>query len=102
MNPNASGVAAYFGEDSSLHRARSPVTHAQNVKIPVLIANAEFENPLLDLYGLEFALALGRARGVAPLHISLMDHNHVSIMAHFNTEEQFLGEQIVAFTERFT
>ena len=85
MNPNASGVAAYFGEDSSLHRARSPVTHAQNVKIPVLIANAEFENPLLDLYGLEFALALGRARGVAPLHISLMDHNHVSIMAHFNT-----------------
>lgn len=99
-NPNASGVAAYFGDDSALYDKRSPVTHAASVQIPVLVVNAEFENPLLDLYGLEFALALGRARGVAPLHISLMDHNHVSIMAHFNTEECFLGEQIVAFIER--
>ena len=100
MNPNASGVEAYFGKDAAQYDALSPVTHAANVKIPVLVANAEFENPLLDLYGLEFALALGRARGVAPLHLSVMDHNHVSIMAHFNTEEHFLGDQIVAFIER--
>ena len=65
--------------------------------MPVLVANAEFENPLLDLYGLEYALAVGRARGVAPLHLALADHNHVSMVTHFNTEEQFLGEQILAF-----
>lgn len=100
MNPNASGVAAYFGDEASLLDARSPVSHVESVKIPVLVANAEFENPLLDLYGLEFALALGRSRGAAPLHVSLMDHNHVSIMAHFNTEEHFLGDQIIAFIER--
>lgn len=100
MNPNASGVVAYFGSDASLLDVRSPVSHAESVKIPVLVANAEFENPLLDLYGLEYALALGRARGVAPVHISLMDHNHVSIMAHFNTEEHFLGDQIIGFIER--
>ena len=99
INPNAHGVEAYFGQERSLYNARSPVTHAASVSIPVLIANAEFENPLLDLYGLEFALALGRARGVAPLHLTLQDHNHVSIMAHFNTEETFLGEQIISFFE---
>ena len=100
VNPNAGGVAAYFGPDSATYEARSPVSHAARVTLPVLVANAEFENPLLDLYGLEYALAVGRARGVAPLHLALADHNHVSMVTHFNTEEQFLGEQILAFFER--
>lgn len=100
VNPNASGVKAYFGPDPACHGLRSPLTHAARVPLPVLVANAEFENPLLDLYGLEFALAVGRARGAAPLHIALPDHNHVSIMAHFNTSEQWLGEQVLAFFER--
>lgn len=100
VNPNVGGVAAYFGSDSATYDARSPVTHAAKVTMPVLVANAEFENPLLDLYGLEYALAVGRARGVAPLHLALADHNHVSMVTHFNTEEQFLGEQILAFFER--
>lgn len=99
-NPNAPGVAAYFGPDPACHGPRSPLAHAARAPLPVLVANAEFENPLLDLYGLEFALALGRARGAAPLHIALPDHNHVSIMAHFNTPEQWLGEQVLAFFER--
>ncbi|MCD0502739.1 alpha/beta hydrolase [Bordetella petrii] len=99
-NPNAAGVRAYFGDDPARYDACSPLTHAARASVPVLVANAEYENPLLDLYGLEFALALGRARNAAPLHIAVPDHNHVSIMAHFNTPEQWLGEQILAFFER--
>ena len=100
VNPNAAGVAAYFGADPSTYEQRSPVSHAANVSLPVLVVNAEFENPLLDLYGLEYALAVGQSRGVAPLHLALADHNHMSIVTHFNTGEQFLGEQILAFFER--
>lgn len=100
QNPNAAGVAAYFGSDVARYHELSPATHAARVSIPVMVANAEFENPLLDLYGLEFALTLGRARGTAPPHLVLPDHNHVSIMAHFNTSEQWFGEQIIAFLER--
>lgn len=99
-NPNAAGVRAYFGEDAGTYAAVSPVTHAARCQVPVLVANAQYENPLLDLYGLEFALALGRERGAAPLHMTLADHNHVSIMAHFNTPEQWLGEQILDFFDR--
>jgi len=99
-NPNAAGVAAYFGADASRYDALSPATHAALARTPLLVVNAEYENPLLDLYGLEFALTLARARGVAPLHIAMADHNHVSIMAHFNTVEQWLGEQMLAFFER--
>jgi len=99
-NPNAEGVRAYFGDDTDRYAARSPVMHAARLGLPVLIVNAQYENPLLDLYGLEFALAVGRSRQAAPMHVALADHNHMSIVAHFNTPEQTLGEAIVAFAER--
>ena len=99
VNPNAEGVRAYFGADAARYDVRSPVSHAARLDLPVLVINAQYDNPLLDVYGLEFALNLARARGVAPLHIALPDHNHVSIVAHFNTSEQWLGEEIVVFCE---
>lgn len=99
-NPNAAGVRAYFGEDSALYGALSPVAHAAHLRLPVMVVNAEFENPWLDVYGLEFAHAVGMARGAAPLHLTVADHNHVSIMAHFNTQEQWLGEQMLQFCAR--
>jgi len=98
-NPNAAGVRAYFGNDEAAHEQASPVTHAARTAVPVMVVNAQYENPLLDLYGLEFALGLARARGVAPLHITMADHNHVSIMAHFNTDETWLGGQILDFLD---
>ncbi|MBS0451596.1 MAG: alpha/beta hydrolase [Proteobacteria bacterium] len=100
-NPNAQGVAAYFGDDDAQHLAqRSPVQHASCLALPVFVAHAEYENPLLDIYALEFAQAVAQAQGRAPWHAMLPEHNHVSIMAHFNTEEQWLGEQILGFCER--
>lgn len=99
-NPNAQGVRAYFGSDPDQLAQRSPVHHANRLTLPVFVVHAEFENPLLDLYALEFCHAVAQAQGRAPWHAVLADHNHVSVMAHFNTEEQWLGEQILAFCER--
>lgn len=96
-NPNAAAVKAYFGEDESLFEARSPVTHAANLDVPVFIAVAEHENPLLDVYGAEFLHRVAAARGRAPRFTRLPDHNHISIVAHFNTEEETLGRQILEF-----
>ncbi|WP_264293958.1 hypothetical protein [Diaphorobacter aerolatus] len=31
------------------------------------------------------------------MHLTLADHNHVSIMAHFDTDEHWLGDQILRF-----
>lgn len=98
-NPNAAGVRAYFGEDAARYAERSAVTHAARLQVPVFIANAEYDNPLLDVYALEYATALAQARGRAPLHVALPDHNHVSMVAHFNTGEQWLGETVLAFFE---
>jgi acetyl esterase len=99
-NPAASGVRAYFGDDASVYEARSPLTHAAASTLPVMIAVAEFENPLLDLYGLELAHRIAIARRRAPRFIWLAGHNHISLVAHFNTVEDNLGREIVEFTRR--
>lgn len=96
-NPNAAGVRAYFGADESLYEARSPVNHAAASLLPVMIAIAEYENPLLDLYGLELAHRIALARRSAPRFVRLAGHNHISMVAHFNSGEDFLGCEILDF-----
>ncbi len=96
-NPNAGGVKAYFGTDESKYDIRSPATHAANGKLPTFVAVAEFENPLLDLYGLEFAHRMSVARRKAIRFIQMAGHNHISMVAHFNTQEDFLGREILNF-----
>jgi acetyl esterase len=93
-------VRAYFGADTSLYESRSPVTHAHDAVLPVFIAIAEYENPYLDVYGAELLHNLSRARKRAPRFLRLTRHNHVSLIAHFNTEEDFLGREILDFIDR--
>ena len=62
---------------------RSPVTHAAASALPVMIAIAEFENPLLDLYGLELAHSIAISRRRGPRFLRLAGHNHISMVAHF-------------------
>ena len=96
-NPNAGPTKIYFGDDPARYEQRSPVNHAAYSDLPVMIVNAEFENPLLDIYGLELAHRIAVARRRAPRYLRLTRHNHVSIMAHFNTEEEFLGREMLDF-----
>jgi acetyl esterase/lipase len=99
-NPNAAGVRAYFGNDESTHEARSPLMYAGASALPVMLAIAEYENPLLDLYGLEAAHRIAVARRKAPRFMRLAGHNHISIVAHFNTVEDTLGSEILDFFAR--
>jgi acetyl esterase/lipase len=96
-NPNAAKVAAYYGTDPSLYDARSPVTLVVPESMPTLIAVAEYENPLIDVYCLELAYRLAKAKRAAPPFLQLCGHNHISIVAHFNSPEDTLGKAILAF-----
>ena len=99
-NPNADAVRAYFGADDSLYESRSPVTHANDAHLPVFIVVAEYENPYLDVYGAELLHKLSRARRQAPRFLRLTRHNHISLVAHFNTGEEILGREILDFISR--
>ena len=101
-NPNAAGVRAYFGDDESQYEARSPVTYAGASQLPVFLAIAEYENPLLDVYGAETLHRIAVARGRAPRFLRLPRHNHISIVAHVNTEEDILGAEMRDFFATLT
>jgi len=96
-NPNAAGVKAYWGDDATVHEQVSPLSHAENVDVPLMIAIAEYENPYLDVYAAEFFARVSRAKRRAPRFVQLMKHNHTSIVAHFNTAEAALGQQMLDF-----
>jgi acetyl esterase len=96
-NPNADGVRAYFGADAGLYERRSPLTHAHCSQVPLMIAIAEFENPHLDLYGAEFFQRASAARASKPRFVQMRKHNHTSMIAHFNSGEDYLGREILAF-----
>lgn len=99
-NPNARKVEAYYGTDASRFEDLSPVSHVGADSLPTLVAMAEYENPLIDVYCLELAYRLAAAKRRAPPLVWLKGHNHTSIIGHFNTEEDQLGRAILDFIER--
>ncbi|RZL92080.1 MAG: alpha/beta hydrolase, partial [Variovorax sp.] len=97
-NPNAFAVRAYYGDDAQAHEAHSPVTHARAFRVPALVAIAQYENPHLDVYGAEMmAGLLGGPLRHAHRFVQLMRHNHLSIVAHFDTGEERLGREVLDF-----
>jgi acetyl esterase/lipase len=96
-NPNAEGVRAYFGTDESKYEQLSPLVHGAHSPLPVFIAIAEYENPYLDVYGAELCYRIAAARGRAPRFLRLPRHNHISLVAHLNSEEDILGSEIRDF-----
>jgi acetyl esterase len=96
-NPNAEAVRAYFGVDESKYEQLSPLVHGAHSSLPVFIAIAEYENPYLDVYGAELFYRIATARGRAPRFLRLPRHNHISLVAHLNSEEDILGSEIRDF-----
>ena len=99
-NPNAGGVRTYYGEDKTLYELRSPLTYADHLDIPVLIAISEFENPGLDVYGSELFYLISSKNWQSPEFIKIPKHNHTSIVAHLDTEEETFGLFIRSFISK--
>jgi acetyl esterase len=98
-NPNARKVEAYYGTDNSVYDAVS-ANHHLTPDFPVLVAFAEFENALIDVYCLEMAHRLAVLQGKAPAMYYARGHNHTSIVAQMNTDDDALTPEILAFIER--
>lgn len=97
QNPNRDGVAAYFGSDPVEIERASPIHYADRSRVPTMVVTAQFENPLLDVYGADFAARLQAARNPSTRHRVAQGHNHMSVVAHFNSGEEWLGREILEF-----
>lgn len=96
-NPNADGVRQYYGKDESLYEMRSPLTYASSMTYPTMVVIAQYENPMLDEYGLDFAYRMTRGTRIGPRIVQVRGHNHTSVVAHFNSGENLLADQIYDF-----
>ena len=101
-NPNAGGVAAYYGNDPALQVARAPMPFAGRLRVPLMVAFAEFENPYLDLYALQYAARVREAQGRSPRVVQVAHHNHTSIVAHLGTDDTAFSRVLSDFLETVT
>jgi len=94
------GVRAYFGDDHSLYRDRSPVNFISDGAIPVELGIAEYDLPFVVASGFNLALALTLRNNKSPPLVWMRGHNHVSAVLALGTPEDMLGEAMAgAFEE---
>src|SRR6267378_1133697 len=99
-DPNSKNVEAYFGTDTGLYAARSPVTFGARSNLPTFIVITEYDNPFLDTYGAELFANMCTVTGKCPRFLRLMGHNHISMVASFNTADDELGREIIDFINK--
>jgi acetyl esterase/lipase len=100
-NPNAKRVETYYQTicPDELDRL-SPLKHVAADSVPTLVAWGEYENPLLDVHCAELVHRLAQAKGRSPPTVWLRGHNHTTTIAHINTAEEALGNEILQFIEK--
>ena len=97
-DPNGRNMQAYFGDDPSQYPSRSAINHIRDgATVPVVLVNAQYENPGLDVSGAELLSALCARDGACPRFVQLRGHNHLSEVLAFNTPDDYLGREILDF-----
>lgn len=90
------GVQAYFGKDPATYPSRSVVNHVHGSTVPVMLLMAEFDQlNLAATTGELFTALCKRDAGRCPRFVQLKYHNHGTEYAHFNTGDDYLGNEIL-------
>ncbi len=90
-------VAAYYGDDASQYADRSPYTHVDASRCPILLSLAEFDPAYLAAPTLELAARLCRADGRSPRLVWQAGENHVSTVLAIGTPFGGMGPLLMAF-----
>ncbi|MEM6896178.1 MAG: alpha/beta hydrolase fold domain-containing protein, partial [Pseudomonadota bacterium] len=93
------GERAYFGSHPATYPDRSPIAGVPDLTLPVFVAYAEYDPPELQAQTHAMVHALFTARGVMPSVVQAANHNHGSILYHFNSPDRRLGDAILRFVE---
>ena len=96
-NPNAKKVEAYVGSDAAALEQASVVNYVSRGSVPTMVAFGEWENPLLDLHCTELLHRLSQCQRRTPRVVRLSGYTHSGMIAHFNTAEERVGQEILAF-----
>jgi acetyl esterase len=93
------GVMDYFGKDPSRYESRSSASHVDESHVPIMLVLSEFDQLNLATTSGELFVALCRRDGGrCPRLVQLKYHNHMSEIYHFNTQDDYLGKEILEWT----
>jgi acetyl esterase/lipase len=91
------GRRAYYGEDQSLHAARSPLRHIAARATPIFIGFAEYDPPRFQIEAIKLFRALCERDNRCPPMKQLRGHNHITEVYHIGTTDESLSSEIIAF-----
>ncbi len=92
-----SGERGYFGEDASKYDGMSSIRNLPGRKIPVFVVYAELDPAPIQAQNMLLIDGLYKRDKMLPTIKQVLGHNHISITMHFNTKDQSLGPDILAF-----
>ncbi|MBN9429986.1 MAG: alpha/beta hydrolase [Burkholderiales bacterium] len=99
--PLSPGQRAFFGDDERLYSARSPISMARKLGLPLLVTIAEHDPPSLRAQGRELAEALVSA-GCAATLVDMPHHNHVSPLMSLGSDNDEVGARLRQFVAQAT
>lgn len=91
------GDLAYYGPEESAWANRSPSAQASLASVPVMLVEAQYDSDPIKSDSEEMYKVICKSQSGCPQRIKATDHNHVSIIFHFNTKDQRLGKLMIKF-----
>lgn len=93
-------MLAYYGEDRSLWAERLPINHIEGRRIPLFVINAEYDRTSMAQESIALIQAICERDDRCPDHKQIPEHNHYSMMYHFNTADDSIAADILEFIRR--
>lgn len=87
----------YYGKDTSRHPAMSAVKNVDGRVIPLFLVIAELDPASIFYQNYPMIDALYKRDKILPFMKTLIGHNHVSEIYHFNTKDESLGPDVIEF-----
>ena len=97
-SPGDSDVnVAYYGDDEKQWAERMPIHHVPGRSVPLFVVDAEYDRLLMQRNAVSLMAAVCERDGKCPMQKQLPGHNHYSLMYHFNTADDSVASDIMAF-----
>jgi triacylglycerol lipase len=91
---------AYYGSDQQLQSLPNVIAGLERNKVPLFIANAEFDPEAFRLTGRSTRDTLCQSTSRCPSYVDLKDHNHYTEGMAVGTSDRSLTEPLLRWIER--
>jgi triacylglycerol lipase len=91
---------AYYGEDAARHDSMSSLPGLLDSSIPLMFVVTEYDPEPFERQAARVLERWTERHGSWPAFLRLMGHNHLTSTFHLNTEDDYLGVQMLRFMAR--